>query len=267
MTAKARRALIGAALLGIAACFDLGGPKEGVISISSLRLPYPSVVIGDLMRDSLGNPAPLSIVAFGADGEPLPGEPVTFVALDTTVQVDADGTLHGITRDSIGARVVAGAGALQTPPQRIIVTIAPTSVTKGTDATAIQFGVETPDTSNNSNWSPGLSLTLVGAGDGKAQGYVVTYAVIESPDPKVAGTPTAYIGDDAARAMPRDTTDSKGIASRRVILRQSALADDVRSGTRTDSVIVRATVKYLGADVAGSPVDFVVPVSRKPNTP
>lgn len=263
MTAKARRALIGAALLGIAACFDLGGPKEGVISISSLRLPYPSVVIGDLMRDSLGNPAPLSIVAFGADGEPLPGEPVTFVALDTTVQVDADGTLHGIIRDSIGARVVAGAGALQTPPQRIIVTIAPTLATRSTAETSIQFDVLAPDTTSNTNWSPGLALTLTGA-TGAAQGYVVTYALIESPDAEVPGTPTAYLGDDAAKPMTRDTTDVKGIASRRVILRQSALATAVRSGTRPDTVIVQATVKYLGADVPGSPVQFIVPVSKKP---
>ena len=267
MTPTLRRALIGAALIGIAACLDLGGPKEGVISISSLHLPSPSVVVGDLMRDSLGNPAPLSITAFGPNGEVLSGEPITFITLDSTVRIDADGTLHGITLDSVGARVLAGAGQLQTPPQRVIVTVAPTTATKATTTTPIQFVVETPDTSNSSNWSPGLVVTVTGAGGKFAQGYIVTYSVIESPDAQVPGTPTAYIGNDAARAMPRDTTDLKGEASRRVILRQSAIANDVRAGTRSDTVIVRASVKYLGADVPGSPFDFIVPVSRKPVTP
>jgi hypothetical protein len=264
MTRVGRRALIGLSVLGIGACIEFGGPKAGVVSITNLRLPYPSVVVGDFMRDSLGNPAPLSITAFGPDGSELPTEPVTFVSLDTTVQVDADGAVRGLFRDSIGARVIAGAGGLQTPPHRIIVTIAPTLAIKGTDPTTIQFTNTTPDSTTNTNWSPPLVVTLQGASGAGAQGYVVTYSIVESPDAAVAGTPTAYIAESAAPRMPRDTTDTKGVASRRVILRQSAIATDVRSGARSDTVIVRATVKYLGADVPGSPVDFIVPVSKKP---
>jgi hypothetical protein len=258
-----RRALIGAALLVLAACLELGAPKGLVVSISSLRLPSPSVVAGDLMRDSLGNPSPVSLTAFGPDGEPLPTEPLTFIALDTTVSVDADGTVHGLFRDSIGGRVIGGAGALQTPPQRIIVTIAPTLVTKGPDAT-IQFVNTAPDTSAQTNWSAPLVLTVTGAGNAPAQAYVVTYSLLETPDPVTPGTPTAYISDAGARTMMRDTTDTKGIASRIVVLRQAAVAADVRSGSRVDSVRVQATVKYLGADIPGSPVQFVVPVSLKP---
>jgi hypothetical protein len=87
---------------------------------------------------------------------------------------------------------------------------------------------------------------------------------VETPDAAIAGTPTAYIGDATAKSMPRDTTDTKGAASRIVVLRQAAVATDVRSGTRSDTVIVRATIKYLGADVPGSPIDFIVPISAKP---
>jgi hypothetical protein len=188
---------------------------------------------------------------------------VSFVALDPSVTVDADGTVRGVSVDTLGGRVMAGAGSLQTPPQRVIVTIAPTTVTKSSDPTNIQFVAAAPDTNTNTNWSPPLVLTVQGAGGANAQGYVVTYSLVETPDAEVAGTPTAYVGDDAARAMPRDTTSTTGVASRRVILRQSAIKTDVRAG-RPDSVIVRATVKYLGADVPGSPVLFIVPISRKP---
>jgi hypothetical protein len=264
MTRWARRALFGATVAIVAvACVELGGPSAGVVSISNLTLPYPSVVIGDLMRDSLGDPSPVSITAYGSDGEAIPGEPVSFFALDTTVRIDADGTIHGLFRDSVGARVVGGAGGLQTPPQRVIVTIAPTTVIKDETPTAIAFVVTEPDTSKSTNWSPPLILTVKG-GAASAQGYVVTYTVVEAPDAQVAGTPTAYIGDETARAMPRDTTDTKGIASRRVVLRQTAIAEATRAGTKQDSVIVRATVKYLGADVPGSPVEFIIPVFKKP---
>lgn len=263
MTAKGRRALVGATVaLVIAACVEIGGPDEGIVSISNLKLPYPSVVIGDLMRDSLGNPSPVSITAFDANGEVSNALPV-FIALDTTIAVDSDGTIHGITRDSVGGRIVAGAGGLQTPPQRVIVTIAPTAVAQTSDPTAIEFVSTDTDTSKSTNWSQPLEVTVTGA-SGAAQGYIVTYSIVASPDPEVAGTATAYIGDESARTMWRDTTDTKGKASRRVVLRQLAIADAIREGTRPDSVIVHATVKYLGADVPGSPVEFIVPVSRKP---
>ena len=36
-----------------------------------------------MMRDSLGNAAPLSITAFEADGQPLAGEPVTLRSSST----------------------------------------------------------------------------------------------------------------------------------------------------------------------------------------
>ena len=264
MTRPARRALFGAAVaIVVAGCaVELGGPKDGVLSITNLKLPSPSVVIGDLMRDSLGNPSPLSIKAFGANGEEMIVTPV-FVALDTTVTIDSDGTIHGITKDTLGGRIVASAGGLQTPPQRVIVTIAPTSAEINSVPTSILFVPTEADTSQKANWSEPLMVKVMGS-TGAAQGYVVTYSLVESPDPEVAGTPTAYIGDDAARAMPRDTTDTKGISSRRVILRQVAVASATRGGSKSDSVIVRASVKYLGAEVPGSPIDFVVPVSKKP---
>jgi hypothetical protein len=266
MKLTGRRALAGATLVILAACLELGGPKDGVVSISNFTLPSPSVVVGDVMRDSLGKPAPISIVAFGAAGDTLASEPVTFIAIDTTVTVDAAGTIRGVTKDSVGGRVIAGAGGLQTPPQRVIVTIAPSAVAKGPD-TKIQFVNTTPDTSNNSNWSEGLVLSVTGAGTAPAQGYIVGYSIVEMPDAETTGTPTAYIGDDAAKPMPRDTTDTKGLSSRRVILRQSAVAKAIRDGSRSDTVIVRATVKYLGADIPGSPIEFIVPVSRKPGSP
>ncbi|MEO5567916.1 MAG: hypothetical protein ABIR92_05460 [Gemmatimonadaceae bacterium] len=264
MIVRTRRALAIGAALAVAGCIELGGPKTGVVSITNLRLPYPSVVIGDLLRDSLGVPTPLSITAFGADGAVLLTEEISFLALDSTLSVGADGSVRGLLRDSLGGRVVASAGGLQTPAQRIIVTIAPTLAVKSAASTSIAFDNTKPDSTEKQNWSPALELTLTGASAAFAQGYVVNYELIETPAPKDAGIPTAYITDESNRRMPRDTTDTRGIASRRVVLRQSAVEDALRSGARSDTIVVLATVRYLGVDVPGSPITFIVPVFRKP---
>src|SRR5262249_40919727 len=65
---------IGAAVvLAIAACIDMSAPNNGVASISTLLLPSPSVVIGDVMRDSTGVPAPLAVTPFDQAGKALTG--------------------------------------------------------------------------------------------------------------------------------------------------------------------------------------------------
>jgi hypothetical protein len=258
-----RRGLLAAATTLLVACIDLGGPSQDVVSISNLRLPYPSVVIGDVLRDTLGNPAPLSIVAFGRAGDTLAGQTVSFIAIDSTVKVDPDGIVHGVTRDTLGGRVVGGTGGLQTPAQRIIVTIAPTDVTSGTASTSIQFDATALDTTASTNWSQGLALTVTGASGAAAQGYVVSYALIRSPPPDTPGALTAYIGDDS-RHSAADTTDTRGIASRKAVVRLGSVSKALLAGSITDTIIVRAHVKYLGAEIAGSPIDYIIPVSKKP---
>jgi hypothetical protein len=258
-----RRALVLGATVVVASCIDLGGPSQDVTSISNLKPAYPSVVIGDVLRDTLGNPAPLSIVAFGSNGDTLAGQAVSFIALDSSVTVDADGTVHGVRRDSLGGRVVAGTGGLQTPAQRIFVTIAPTQAASGTTSASIQFDPAATDTTASTNWSSALVLNLTGAAAAAAQGYVVSYSLIRAPAPETAGVATAYVGDDS-RNSPADTTDTKGVASRKAVVRLSTVSKALLAGTITDTIIVRAHVKYLGAEVPGSPVDYVIPVSKKP---
>jgi hypothetical protein len=262
------RAMLGAGLVVagvVAGCVELGAPKGGVISISGLRIASPAVVIGDILRDSLGLAAPLELTAFDGSGNPIAGEPVSFFALDSTIKVDADGTVHGLLRDSLGARLVGGAGTLQTLPQRVFVSVRPDTATRTTESASIVFDLTTPDTTAQTNWSPPLTLTLVGVASAKSQGFIVDYRILRSPTPATAGAPTAYLADDAGRASARDTTDRQGNAGRRVVLRQQAIGDAaLLGGSKTDTITVRATVKYLGADVTGSPIDFFVAVSRKP---
>jgi len=261
---------------GLAACADpLGGSKGlEIASISALSIPYPTVVLGDVMRDSLGIAAPVAIHAYDAKGNEIVGLYPQITILDatlnlaaSTIHIDEQGFVHGVIRDSVGARVYAGFGSLVAPAQRVLVSVAPQVATKSVAATAISFDIATPDTSAVANWSPPLELTLTNTATAviAAQGFVITYAVTRSPTPTTAGVPTAYIGDDAGKASRRDTTDRLGVAGRRVILRQQAIGDAALiAGTKTDTIVVRATVKYNGVELSGTPFDYIISVKRKP---
>jgi hypothetical protein len=255
------------------ACSDILGSasRSPIASISALSLPYPTVVIGDVMRDSLGVTAPVSIQAFDASGKLVTDQSPQFTILDattntlaSTVQIDQSGIVHGIARDTVGARVFASFGTLTAPAQRVFVSVAPTKAAQTPGPWEISFVDTIPDTLTATNWSPPLALTLSDANGIGAQGFVVTYAVTRYPAPQTAGDTAAYIGDDAGKPSGRDTTDLKGVASRRVVLRQRVLADSVRAGTHVDTIIVRATVRYNGVDVPGTPLDYIVPVMKKP---
>ena len=83
---------------------------------------------------------------------------------------------------------------------------------------------------------------------------VVSFAVVAPADPLLG-----QLMNDAGKLSRVDTTDATGSASRRIFL------TPVRLTALTDSITVRATVKYRGADVRGSPLTFVLKV--KPGTP
>ena len=262
-----------AAMTGMA-CSDIFGSasRSPIAAISALSLPYPTVVVGDVMRDSLGQPAPVSIQAFDANGNVITTQSPTFTVLDGTtstlsasVQIDQNGFVHGLVRDTVGARVFAGFGTLTAPPQRVLVSVPPTTATKTVAPWEIDFDVLVNDTLTPSNWSAPLDLTLADASGIHAQVFIVTYAVTRFPSPRAAGDQAAYIGDDVTgKPTAQDTTDVKGLARRRVVLRQPKTDTLVLNGTKVDTVIVRATVKYNGADVSGTPIDYVIPVKKKP---
>jgi hypothetical protein len=263
----------GMTAVAVMACSDIFGSasRNTIASISALSLPSPTVVVGDVMRDSLGVPAPVTIVAFDADGNVVANQTPTFTILDatkstlsTSLTIDQNGFVHGVTRDTVGARVFAGLGTLTAPAQRIFVSVAPTKAAKTVATLDINFDPQVTDTLAQSNWSA-LGLTLTDGSGLAAQGFVITYAITRFPTPLATGDTAAYLADDAGRASARDTTDIRGVASRRIVLRQSKLDTvAVRKGLKTDTIVVRATVKYNGADIAGSPFDYVVPVKKKP---
>lgn len=244
-------------VLGLA-CVDMSAPK-GPASISNLVLPSPSVIVGDVMRDSTGAPAPLSIAAYDANGAPLTGVAAQFFITDSAkvAHLDASNVLTG---DQIGTvHIVGQVGALQTSVATVPVTSAPSKMASSgkIDTLVVPLGADSALTTAFA----AMSLLVTSAGDSASQGIVVRYSLAYAPATH-DGEPTAvYIADNTGHVASADTTSGSGSSSRRLVVTSAFLADDaLRGGQRTDSAVVEASASYKGAALAGSPVRFVVPI-------
>jgi hypothetical protein len=250
--------LVLVAIVAGVACLDMSAPK-GPASISALLLPSPSVVVGDTMRDSNGVAAPLKVVAFDANGNRIGEVAADFFITDSGHIAHIGGsTLVG---DQLGTvHVIGQIGALQTPAATIPITVAPAKIAQS--ATPIDtLRVPTTGDSATSIASSVLAVTLLGANDSTAQGFIVKFAIVRAPLTKSGTTsPAVYLADDLGHVASSDTSDAGG-ASRRLTVNSLFLADDsLSAGKKIDSAIVNASAFYRGVLVPGSPVQFVVPI-------
>ena len=255
-------ALAGCATL--AACLELSAPTDGIESLSTVLAPYPAVIAGDTLRDSLGVARRLQVVAFTGRGDtvPAPAGLQFFVADTGTGARIEDGFL--IAGQRLGpVRVVAQVPGLQTPAVTIEVAPAPTQVAPepaslGNPATLAPktYSLEPTVTS-----AP-LQVRVQGVSGGtltNVSGWIVDYVITRQPASVTSSRQPAVlergIRPDSLRAV--DTT-AAGLASRAVILSPALMVN------ATDTVVVEAHVRYRGVHVPGSPVVFRVPFAFAP---
>lgn len=253
-----------AGCMSLAACLELSGPTDDIESLSTVLAPYPAVVAGDTLRDSLGVARRLDVVAFTGRGDTVAvpaGLQFFLPDTGTGVRIE-DGFLIAGTR--LGpVRVVAQVPGLQTPALAIEVVPAPTQVlpepaSLGNPATLApkRYAFETSVTS-----AP-LQVRVQGLSAGtpaNVSGWIVDYVITRQPQSTVSGRQPAVlergIRPDSLRAM--DTT-AAGVAGRAVIVNPALLAN------AADTVVVEAHVRYHGTHVPGSPVVFRVPFAFAP---
>lgn len=235
-----RAAAFAGATLGwyVLSCTEVPAPEGGVVSISNVRRPSPGVVVGDTMRDSTGMVAPLRVIAYGIDDEPLAAPPpASFVALDTTAHLSGSRLIG----DRVGiVRVVGKVGTLQTRPDTIPVTLSPDTLVRS-DSTLHRVSYSlTGDTVVNSGELGTIVQHLLPAASG-VQAVIVKYAITKSPTGK--SSPTALLMS-GTRESARDTSDGSGRASRVARLRLNALGS-----LGVDTVLVDATASYRGRTI------------------
>jgi hypothetical protein len=240
--------IVGAALA--LACVDMSAPK-GPAAISNLRLPSPSVVVGDVMRDSNGTPAALTITAFDAAGTPTTAQGAQFFITDSTKAAHlAGGTML--------TGLVGQIGNLQTAAVTVQVTYLPSKMLHtGTDSTLTAplsrdtaiVGIVT------------LTLRVSSAQDSASAGIVVRYALTRAPSALDPAHPAVFIADNTNRLATADTTTEQGTSTRHLVVISARLSDQALvAGTKTDTAIVEARASYKGAPLDGSPVRFVIPI-------
>jgi hypothetical protein len=240
-----------AALLAVVACTDIPSGANAVASIQFDSLPFPSVVLGDTLRNSAGIVAPLTARAFGYGAAPIVDAPFRYFALDRGLTVDSlTGIVLGDSVRTTPARVVAMVAGLQA--------ILPIPVVYRPDTVVISHGRDSLGysvTDSTLNISPALSVTVrhtLNRSDSLVRSYLVTFAITNQTD-----TLAAQLVNEAGVVSPMDTTDASGIASRQIRVRPTRLK------SVKDSVLVTASVRYRGAHVRGSPALLVLKVAPR----
>lgn len=229
-----RLAAVAAALAG---CRDIPTPPGGVQALGRVILASPGLVVGDTLRDSLGNAAPLRIVAFDRNGDTLAALPgVTFFLLDTTAILDGD-ILVG--RATGNARVVATVAGLQSRIDTLKVTLRPDTIVPA-DSTRFVRAVTLTDTSYAANDLAVIVQHRDGTDVAGVDAVIVTYALTRSPagHPTGSGPSVVFVGGSTSPV--RDTTSGGGRAARAIRLRTAALPQ------LPDSAVVTASASYRG---------------------
>lgn len=238
---------------GTASCIELSVDPESLSSIEFVAPTSPSVIIGDVLRDTLGAPEGLRARAFAADGDELPDLPFTFVATDSLVAIENG---NQVRADSLPgtARLYVSVPGLQSAPRSIEVIRRPDSIApNGQEADTVRYAV--PTTGSRVDSSTTVDV-VVRAGNVPVNAVRVKFEIRRNGT-VLAPTDTAIyaLAGTGGRISVVDTTDGSGIAGR--TLRVRATAGTVLN----DSLEVRATATGLPSPLVRSLTILVRPAA------
>ena len=261
-----KRLLAVVALLVGAACTEVSTDPNAIVAVQFIGSPYPSIVAGDSLRDSLGALQPLRATGLNYKGDPVEGAGFVFSSPDTVLRVYETGDVFATRRkpDGTPARVFATAGKLQSVPDTLFVVQRPDSfkATKPTDTIFVTNGIG----GTSSDVSRMIFSVFGDTAGGKPKAPVPSWLVslqlrhqgqtIEPADTSYAFT--FELINQKRIATYIDTTESSGAASRRVFIRSLSVAED--------TVVLVATIRLRTASSA--PVtDSTIIVVRPSTTP
>jgi len=250
------------------ACLDISSPVTGILAIGGVITPSPSVVVNDTSRDTAGQVRPMTLVAFGPNGDTLPPTAIVvrFLANDSTKGLRVDSVTGFAFGDSLSGtatvlatvRPAQGKGQLQTFLVPFPVVPIPVSGLKGPDTTFVFQ--PTTDSLSPQLLSPPLTVTVQAGGDTVVQKYVVEYQIIDAPPPRPGQPgPTVVLRGQGADSNVA-VTNGSGQASLQLRVRPTAINTSALL-TTTDTVIVRVRVQFRGTSLPIAPADsFIIPI-------
>jgi hypothetical protein len=253
----AAAAFFGAVVASVS-CAEFGTGVGDISYIAFDGVPYPALIAGDSMRDTLGAARPFSASAYDAAGRLIVDPAFTFFTLDTGVAIGTDGVLRATGRRDGLVRIVAAIDGLQSQDRTVRVVRRPDAVRA---ETPLQLNVAyvIPD-SAPLNLSTEMRVRVV-SGDSldigpNVGGWLVRWRVVHAGD-TLGPTDTVLVALQTTSGLrsTRDTTVAEGTSSRRLRVFANRLS------VPTDSFVVLADVNRHGTPLTGSPVRFVVRVA------
>lgn len=256
MRSLAPRHLAAAAAFVVAlSCGEVPTLDGGIAYVTPIILPSPAVAAGDVLRDSLGNPAPLQVVAYDNNNAVISNVTANYVVTSLPAGVTIDSSGHVTALDSVrSVTIVARVGSrIQTTAATLEVVPQPDSIER----------TSTLDSLVSFTKTGALAVKVSGLRKGtrvNVKGILVRYQIVKINGSAVVDTGSHTLVDDAnlplridgRRAV--DTTDASGAAGRYLV---------PVSLTGVDSIVVEARANSLkGIPLAGSPVRFVLPVKK-----
>ena len=293
-----RRSAALAAGAACAACVPIETAPNGVQSARFDAPPPPSIVAGDVLRDSAGVPTALRAVAFDGDDRAVETARVrySFVpAGDTTLVVDSATGVVRATRPlgRTQGRVAAVVGERLQLLQTFEVVFAPDSVAAATDTIVVlrydctdpRTGLAvSPDTVSFQYNAVALPPITVRGADASGtrvgiRSRLVRWDVDSGPfaggriplaAPVAGGRDSvpavAVIGAASDVRRPVDTTSATGTSTVRLRIRPQALGRDAVAA-REFTVRVRGRAQPGPVPLANNPVYFRVRLARNPTPP
>lgn len=246
--------------LGIAAlagCLELNTDPDVPFVIEFDSLPWPSLLSGDSMRDSLGVVRPLAVKAYNTDGDLVNGTSTAWFVLDTGATVDTDGIMTTTRRDG-SVRVLGSVGGLQSPQRIIRVARRPDTLFTSQD-TLVPFTYTLPDASTN--LTPTMTVNLrttdtIGGFAPGVQGWIVRWRAVHEGDTlDLNDVSMVTLQTSGGSRAAQDTTTTDGTSVRRLRIWANTLTSSI------DSFYVVAESRLHGVAVPGSPIIFKVKVA------
>lgn len=244
----------------VAACAEVGTDPDEAVSIEFNRLPSPSILVGDTLRDLLGKVVVLrdSVWVFNRDNDPLASFPVSFVPTTDSAHVVWDPVSGYVVSNgttllgTVGLQAQAG-GLFPPPVSLAIVQAAPTTIAKVDPDTTVLLAINFTRRDTLSESSEEVTVRL-SAADTAVSTWPVQFVVVSVPASLDSVAFIATRGDTlrSSKASPFDTTTS-GSASRFILAHLRAGA-----ANGTDTLVVRARFRVRAAIVDS--VEWRLPV-------
>lgn len=247
------------------ACTDVSTDPDTVVAVRFDGSAYPSIVVGDSLRDSLGALQPVRATGLNYKGDIVEGADFVFSSPDTNLRLNNDGMVFARSRKTDGspARIFATVGSLQSQPDSLLIVVRADSMkaARGVDTIPLTpSGGVTPDTLRYQVFGDTLLNTPKIAVPGWLVSFQLKYrgALLVPTDTSVAYT---YMPSTGAtpRRVPKfiDTTDASGFAEIRAFVRS------ISATAAEDTIFLIATARSRKVGVGPITAQTTIVVRRQ----